>query len=71
MDLTKYNIYVVATENIRSNWNEIIYRKGDKLHVTMDMGTIYLAKPIGSNDIPRMLPKSECRALTEKEKGLL
>ncbi len=71
MDLTKYNIFVIATKNVINEWNEIIHRKGDKLHVTMDMGTMYLAKAIGSNDIPRMLPKSECRALTEKEKELL
>ncbi len=71
MGLTKYNIYVVATKNVINEWNEIIHRKGDKLHVVMDMGTIYLAKLIGSNDIPRMLPKSKCRALTENEKKLL
>ncbi len=68
MDLTEYNIYVVATENVINAWREIIHKKGDKLHVTMDMGTTYLAKLIGSNDTPRMIPKSECRALTEKEK---
>ncbi len=71
MDLTEYNIYVVATENVINAWREIVHKKGDKLHVTMDMGTTCLAKLIGSNDTPRMLPKSECRSLTEEEKKLL
>ncbi len=71
MDLTEYNIYVMATKDVRNNRSEIVHRKGDKLHVTMDMGTTYLAKLIGSNDTPRMLPKSECRSLTEEEKKLL
>lgn len=71
MDVTEYNIYVVATENVINAWGEIVHKKGDKLHCTMDLGNTWLAKLIGSNDSPRMLPKSECRALTEKEKKLL
>lgn len=68
MDVTKYNIFRVTTNQVVNAWNEILFNSCELVHCVEDLGTIWLAKPIGSNEIPRMLPKSATRELTSKER---
>lgn len=63
MDVTEYNIYRITTQQVRNNWNEILFDAGQVVQCTEDLGNLWLAKIAGSNDIPRMLPKSECRTI--------
>ncbi len=67
VDITQYNIYRIATEDIRNEWNEIVHYEGTLLHCTEDLNWCFLAKVPGSAATPRMLPKKECRQLTDAE----
>lgn len=71
VNVTKYNIFRITTNRVSNDWNEEIFSAGQIVQCTEDMGTIWFAKPIGTDAIPRMLPKSECRQLTEDEKAAL
>jgi hypothetical protein len=65
--IEEIKIYRVATTNIKNNWNEVVHYKGTILHCTEDLGSFFLAKVPCSTDIPRILPKNECRRLTDEE----
>jgi len=69
MNVEKYNIFRVTTCPVLNNWNEIIFQPGQVLHAIMDLGECWLAHPVGSDATPRMLPKAECRELTEAERS--
>jgi hypothetical protein len=63
MDVTEYNIYRITTQQVRNNWNEILFDAGQVVQCTEDLGDLWLAKPLGSNSIPRMLPKSQAERI--------
>ena len=68
MDVTEYNIFRITTRSVRNSWNEEIFTLGKVVHCIMDMKSLWLARPAGSKITPRMLPKDECRELTDEEK---
>lgn len=68
MNIEQYNIFRVTTCQVRNHWNEIIFEPGQVLHAIMDLGWCFLARPVGSAATPRMLPKEECRELSEAER---
>lgn len=63
MNIEKYNILRITTCQVRNHWNEIIFEKDTVVQAIMDLGWCWLAKPVGANKTPRMLPKSECQEL--------
>jgi len=71
MNVEQYLIFRVTNNTIRNEWNEVIFDKDVIVQAIYDMGDVWLAKPMWSNSVPRMLPKSECRELTETERKLL
>lgn len=68
MDVTKFEIFRIITQPVYNAHNEKLFDENQMVHCVEDLGTMWLAKPIGTNDIPRMLPKRKCRRLSEDEK---
>lgn len=68
MNVEKYNIFRMTTHRVLNNLNEEIFPKGTIVQCIYDLQSLWLAVPVGSKGTPRMLPNSDCRQLTDKEK---
>lgn len=70
MDVTKYKIFGVVNRPVYNVWNEKLFDTGQVVQCVEDLGNLWLAKPKGSNSIPRILPKTHCNysECTSKDK---
>lgn len=71
MDVTKHEIFRVVTRQVFNAWNEKLFDMDQVVQCIEDLGSLWLAKPRGSNSIPRMLLKIECCLLSDSEREVL
>lgn len=69
VDVTKYNILRITTQCVSNHWNEEIFSSGQIVQCVNDMGSVWLARVVDTDATPRMLPKTECRQLTDSERA--